>query len=165
MSKQTVGSITWVLQTQLKKIRNLRNCRHTVPTNQTLNACDCRFFCCCPIESWINLMETQNNGTSAMVSFCANPVVCAYLEKMGKYPPVKMHNSESLSKLSEVVWTIVGEFRPLGFDKDLDSASLFVKAISKLPPNLPESWHFHTVMSKKEMPTLIIFSKWLQNRA
>ncbi len=92
-------------------------------------------------------------------------VVCAYLEKLGKYPPVKMHNSESLIKYSEVISSIVGVFRSLGYDHDLKSASLVNQAISKLPPNLKESWHFHTVKSKLEKPTFVNFSSWLQDRA
>ncbi len=72
-----------------------------------------------------------------------------------------MHNLESLIKFSEIVSIIVGVFRSLGYDHDLKSASIVNQAISKMPPNLKESWHFHNVMSKLEMPTFVSFSTWL----
>ena len=51
-------------------------------------------------------------------------VVSAYLDKLANYPPVKMHNSDSIISYSATVSSLVGVFRSLNYLQDLSSASL-----------------------------------------
>ena len=75
-------------------------------------------------------------------------VVTAHLDKLSSYPPLKMHNSDSIISFATVVSSLVGVMRSLSYDTDLRSSSLLNQAVQKLPPNLKGSWSMHTV--KKE---------------
>ena len=67
-------------------------------------------------------------------------VVTAYLDKFANFPPVKMHNSESIISYSAIICSLVGVFRSPNYVQDLSSASLLGQAVQKLPPNMKEAW-------------------------
>ena len=92
-------------------------------------------------------------------------VVTAYLEKLANFPPVKMHNSESIISYSATICSLVGVFRSLNYVQDLSSASLLGQAVQKLPPNMKETWSLHTVRRTLDRPTLIDFNDWLKDKA
>ncbi len=92
-------------------------------------------------------------------------VVDSHLEKLRRHPSVKMHNSESSIDFAQLVASLVGVFRSLGYEYDLNAASLLNEVISKLPPNLREAWSLHTVKAHLFQPTLIHLNRWLQERA
>ena len=92
-------------------------------------------------------------------------VVSAHLEKLSGWPNVKMHNSESLIAYANVISSLVGVFKSLGFDADLRSSTLLMQAVSKLPPNLKEAWAMYTVKRNFLRPTLNDFNEWLQQKS
>ena len=92
-------------------------------------------------------------------------VVSAYLEKLSKYPPVKIHSSESIIDFATTMGSLVGVFKSLGYEADLNSTSLLNQAVAKLPPNLKEAWSFFTVKQSLERPSLQEFNTWLQQKA
>ena len=92
-------------------------------------------------------------------------VVSAYLDKLANYPPVKMHNSDSIISYSAAVSSLVGVFRSLNYLRDLSSASLLGQAVHKLSPNLKEAWSMNTVKRNLDRPTLIHFNDWLKEKA
>ena len=92
-------------------------------------------------------------------------VVSAYLDKLANYPPVKMHNSDSIISYSATVSSLVGVFRSLNYLQDLSSASLLGQAVHKLPPNLKEAWSMNTIKRNLDRPTLIHFNDWLKEKA
>ena len=92
-------------------------------------------------------------------------VVTAYLDKLSNFPPVKMHNSESIISYSATICSLVGVFRSLNYLQDLSSASLLGQAVQKLPPNMKEAWSMHTVKRTLDRPTLIDFNDWLKDKA
>ena len=92
-------------------------------------------------------------------------VVTAYLDKLSHFPPVKMHNSESIISYSANICSLVGVFRSLNYLQDLSSASLLGQAVQKLPPNMKEAWSMHTVKRTLDRPTLIDFNDWLKDKA
>ena len=91
-------------------------------------------------------------------------VVGAYLDKLANYPPVKMHNSDSIISYSATISSLVGVFRSLNYIQYLSSASLLGQAIQKLPPNLKEAWSMNTVKRNLDRPTLIQFNDWLKEK-
>ena len=92
-------------------------------------------------------------------------IVSAYLDKLANYPPVKMHNSDSIISYSATVSSLVGVFRSLNYVQDLSSASLLGQVLQKLPPNLKEAWSMNTVKRNLDRPTLIQFNDWLKEKA
>ena len=92
-------------------------------------------------------------------------VVTAYLDKLSNFPPLKMHNSESIISYSATICSLVGVFRSLNYLQDLSSASLLGQAVQKLPPNMKEEWSMHTVKRTLDRPTLIDFNDWLKEKA
>ena len=92
-------------------------------------------------------------------------VVSAYLDKLSNFPPVKMHNSDSILSYSATILALVGVFRSLHFEHDLSSASLLGQAVQKLPPNMKEAWSMNTVKKNWSRPTLIDFNDWLKDKA
>ena len=48
--------------------------------------------------------------------------VTAHLDKLSSYPPVKMHNSDSIISFATVVSSLVGVFRSLSYETDLRSS-------------------------------------------
>ena len=92
-------------------------------------------------------------------------VVSAYLDKLSQFPPVKMHNSDSIISYSATISSLVGVFRSLSYEHDLSSASLLGQAVQKLPPNMKEAWSMNTVKKDLSRPTLIDFNTWLKDKA
>ena len=76
-----------------------------------------------------------------------------------------MHNSDNIINFASVISSMIGVFRSLRYDSDLNSASLLNQAVSKLPPNMRESWSLHTVKQDMYQPTLIHFAAWLKDKA
>ena len=87
-------------------------------------------------------------------------VVGAYLDKLNSYPVL-----ENIINFASVVSSMIGVFRSLRYDSDLNSASLLNQAVGKLPPNMRESWSLHTVKQDMYQPTLIHFAAWLKDKA
>ena len=50
-------------------------------------------------------------------------VVSAHLDKFSSFPPLKMHNSDNIINYSATISSLVGVFRSLSYDSDLESAS------------------------------------------
>ena len=92
-------------------------------------------------------------------------VVSAYLEKFSKYPPVKIHSSESIIDFATTMGSLVGVFKSLGYEADLNSTSLLNRTVAQLPPNIKEAWSFFTVKQSLERPLLQEFNTWLQQKA
>ena len=92
-------------------------------------------------------------------------IIRAYLDKLYNSPPVKMHSSDSIINFASMIASIVGVFKSLHYNADLESATLLDKAIEKLPPNMKESWSFHTVKRSLYAPSLIDFNDWLEDKA
>ena len=92
-------------------------------------------------------------------------VVSAYLEKLSKYPPVKIHSSESIIDFATTMGSLVGVFKSIVYEADLNSTSLLNQADAKLPPNLKEAWSLFTVKQSLERPSLQEFNTWLQQKA
>ena len=92
-------------------------------------------------------------------------IIRAYLDKLYNSPPVKMHSSDSIINFASMIASIVGVFKSLHYNADLESATLLDKAIEKLPPNMKESWSFHTVKRSLYAPSLIDFNHWLEDKA
>ena len=92
-------------------------------------------------------------------------IIRAYLDKLYNSPPVKMHSSVSIISFASMIASIVGVFKSLHYNADLESATLLDKAIEKLPPNMKESWSFHTVKRSLYAPSLIDFNHWLEDKA
>ena len=92
-------------------------------------------------------------------------VVGAHLDKLKKFPALKVHNSDHVISFSAVISGLVAVFRSLSFNDDLKSVNLLNQAVSKLPPNLKEAWSMHTVRQHWQRLTLLDFNDWLKNKA
>ena len=92
-------------------------------------------------------------------------VVTAHLEKLGSWPSVKMHNSESVIAYANVISSLVGVFKSLGSDADLRGSTPLMQAVSNLPPNIKEAWAMYTVKRNFSQPTLNEFNEWLQQKS
>ena len=86
----------------------------------------------------------------------------AHLDKLSCFPPLKMHNSDSIINYSATITSLVGVFKLLSHDSDLKSASLLNTAVQKLPTNMKESWSLFTGMKHWVKPTLLDFNDWLK---
>ena len=53
----------------------------------------------------------------------------------------------------------------MGYDADLNSSSSLNQAVSKLPPNLKESWSSQTVKRNILRPLLLDFNSWIREKA
>ena len=65
-------------------------------------------------------------------------VVTAHIDKMANYPSIKMRSSYQIINFSTTVSSLVGVFKSLSYDADLQSSSLLKQAVQKLPSNLKE---------------------------
>ena len=92
-------------------------------------------------------------------------VAGAHLDKLSSFPPLKMHNRDSIINYSGCISSLVGIFKPLSYDSDLKSAALLHTAVQKLPPNMKESWSLFTVKKHWVKPTLLDFNDWLKEKA
>ena len=91
-------------------------------------------------------------------------VVSAHLDKLSNFPPPKMHNSDNIIDYSAAISSLVGVFKSLSYDADLESASLLDQVVQKLPPNIKEPWSLFTVRKHWVKPTLLDFNDWLNKR-
>ena len=91
-------------------------------------------------------------------------IVGAQIEKISKYPQVKMHNSESIIEFSQVVNSFVSVLSAENFFNDLQSTSNLSLLVSKLPINLREQW-FAVVERSTGPVNLLTFRDWLQQKA
>ena len=92
-------------------------------------------------------------------------ILSAYVDKLSNFPPLKMHNSESVISYSATISALVGVFRFLYYHQNLSSASRLGQATHKLPINLKEAWSMHTVKKNLDRPTLLEFNDWLRDKA
>ena len=92
-------------------------------------------------------------------------VVCAHLDKLSIYPPIKMQNSDNIINCSATISSLVGVFKSLSYDADFKSASLLNQAVQKLPPIMKEPWSLSTVKKHWVKPTLLDFNDWLKEKA
>ena len=91
-------------------------------------------------------------------------IVGAQIEKISKYHPVKMHNSESILDFSQVVNSFVSVLTSENFFNDLQSTSNLSLLVSKLPINMREQW-FAIVERSTTPVNLLKFRDWLQQKA
>ena len=91
-------------------------------------------------------------------------VVSAHLDKLSNFPPLKMQNSGYIINYSAAISSLVGVFRSLSYDADLESASLLNQAVHNLPPNMKESWSLFTIKKHWVKPTLLDFNDWLKEK-
>ena len=89
----------------------------------------------------------------------------AHLDKLSNFPPLKMHNSETVISFSSPISGLAAVFKSLSFNDDLKSVNLLNQAVSKLSPNLMEAWSMQTVRQKWHRPTLLDFNEWLKEKA
>ena len=61
--------------------------------------------------------------------------------------------------------SLVAVFRSLDYEEDLKSVSLLNQALSKIPPNMRESWSLFVVKRNWSRPNLIDFNNWLKDKA
>ena len=92
-------------------------------------------------------------------------VLSAHLDRLNRFPPLKMHNSDNIINYSGCISSLVGVFKSLSYDSDLKSAALLNIAVQKLPPNLKESWSLFTVKKHWVKPNLLDFNDWFKEKA
>ena len=85
-------------------------------------------------------------------------IVMAHLEKLLTFPPLKMHNSESIINFASSISSLVAVLKSLGSEYDLKSTSVLNQIISKLPPNMKKSWSLHSVKKCWRQPTILVFN-------
>ena len=76
-----------------------------------------------------------------------------------------MHNSESIISFASCISSLVAVLKSLGYEYDLKSTSVLNQVISKLPPNMKESWSLHCVKKCWRQPTVLDFKDWLRDKA
>ena len=92
-------------------------------------------------------------------------IVAAHLEKLSNFPPLKMHNSESIISFASCISSLVAVLKSLGYEYDLKSTSVLNQVISKLPPNMKESRSLHSVKKCWRQPIVLDFNDWLRDKA
>ena len=85
-------------------------------------------------------------------------IVAAHLEKLSTFPTLKMHNSESIINFASSISSLVAVLKSLGYEYDFKSTSVLNQIISKLPPNMKESWSLHSVKKCWRQPTILAFN-------
>ena len=111
-----------------------------------------------PINTTVNTATQPVN----LIPITAPP---ASKKKLYNSPPVKMHSSDSIISFASMIASLVGVFKSVHYNADLESATLLDKAIEKLSPNMKESWSFHTLKRSLYAPSLIDFNHWLEDKA
>ena len=89
-------------------------------------------------------------------------VIIPRLDKLSSFPPLKMHNSDNSFNYSGCISSLVGVFKSLSYNSDLESAALLNTAVQKLPLNMKESRSLFTVKKHWVKPTLLDFNDWLK---
>ena len=92
-------------------------------------------------------------------------VVNAHLDKLNCFPPLKIHESNSIINFASTVSNLVGVFKSLSHTQDLEGFALLNQALAKLPPKIKESWALHTVKRTLHQPSLLDFNNWLAEKA
>ena len=92
-------------------------------------------------------------------------VITAHLDKLSSFPQLRMHNSENIISFSMTISSLVAVFRSLDYEEDLKSVSLLNQALSKVPPNMRESWSLFVVKRNWSRPNQIDFNNWLKDKA
>ena len=92
-------------------------------------------------------------------------VITAHPDKLSSFPQLRMHNSEMSISLSMTISSLVAVFRSLDYEEDLKSVSLLNQALSKIPPNMRESWSLFVVKRNWSCPNLIDLNNWLKDKA
>ena len=78
---------------------------------------------------------------------------------------LKCKCSENVIRFSSAKSGLVAVFKSLSINDDLKRVKLLRQAVSKLPPNLKETWPMHTVWHNWQRPTLLDFNDWLKEKA
>ena len=89
----------------------------------------------------------------------------ALLDKLSSFPQLRMHNSEIIISFTLTISSLAAVFRSLDYEEDFKSTSLFNQALSKIPPNMRESWSLFVVKRNWSRPNLIDFNNWLKDKA
>ena len=92
-------------------------------------------------------------------------VITAHLDKLSSFPQLRMHNSEKIISFSMTISSLVAVFRSLDYEEDLKSVSLLNQVLSKIPPNMRESWSLFVVKRNWPRPNLIDLNIWLKDEA
>ena len=92
-------------------------------------------------------------------------VVNAHLDKLNCSPPLKMLYSDSIISFASTISNLVGVFKSLSYNQDLEGVALLNQALGKLQPNFKQSWAHHTVKSSLYQPPLLQFNDWLAEKA
>ena len=92
-------------------------------------------------------------------------LVAAHFDKLSKFPPLKMHNSENVIGFSSTISGLVAVFKSLSFDDDLKIVNLLNQAVSRLCPNLKKAWSIQIVRSQRYRTFLLDFNEWLKEKA
>ena len=75
--------------------------------------------------------------------------------KLSNFPPLKMHNSESIIGFASCISSMVAVLKLLGYEYDLKSKSVLNQLTSTLPPNKKESWYLHSVKECWRQPIVL----------
>ena len=92
-------------------------------------------------------------------------IVAAHLGKLLNFPPLKMHNSESIISFASSISSLVAVLKTLRYKYDLKSTSVLNQVFSKLPSNMKESWSLHSIKKCWRQPTILDFNDWLCEKA
>ena len=114
-------------------------------------------YCGTMYQDALKMLERKFGQTQALVS--------AHLDKLNNFPPLKLHNSDTVIAFSATLSAIVGVFRSLKNEHDLSSAALLGRAVQKLPSKMTEAWSLHTGKKDWTRPPLLDFNDWLKDKA
>ena len=76
-----------------------------------------------------------------------------------------MHNSERITSFASCIPSLVAVLKSLGYEYDLKCTSILNQVVSKLPPNMRESWSLHSLKKFWRQPTVLDFFDWLRDKA
>ena len=76
-----------------------------------------------------------------------------------------MHISENIINYSDCSSSLVGVFKSLSYDSDLNSAALLNTAVQKLPPKWKAQWSLITLKKRWMKPISLGFNDWLKEKA
>ena len=91
--------------------------------------------------------------------------MATHLENLLNFPPLKMLISENIISFASCISSLVAVLKPLGSEYDLKSTSVMNQVISKLTPNMKESWSLHSVEKSWRQPTVLDFNDWLRDKS
>ena len=103
-------------------------------------------YCATMYQNALKTLEKKFSRPQAVVS--------AYLDKLSNFPPLKIHNSESVINFSATISALVGAFRSFHYRQDLSSAS----------SNLRGACFMDTVKKNWHCQTLLEFKDWLKEK-